>query len=183
MYNILGIDPGASGAIAYFKSDDVKYDINAITAYKCPKEIIDMANLANQLSNSEPQKCFAYIEQVHAMPHDGRSSLFKFGTNYGAWLGILCSLRHVDGVVRVSPQKWMKWWQIRMGTKLPKIKKDRKNMLKSWAQQCTSQTVTLYNADAILIAMYGYFQELESEINKLENDKIKLLAEKEKLNV
>ena len=183
MYNILGIDPGAGGAIAYFKSDDVKYDINAITAYKCPKEIIDMANLANQLSNSEPQKCFAYIEQVHAMPHDGRSSLFKFGTNYGAWLGILCSLRHVDGVVRVSPQKWMKWWQIRMGTKLPKIKKDRKNMLKSWAQQCTSQTVTLYNADAILIAMYGYFQELESEINKLENDKIKLLAEKEKLNV
>ena len=183
MYNLLGIDPGASGAIAYFKSDDVKYDINAITAYKCPKEIIDMANLANQLSNSEPQKCFAYIEQVHAMPHDGRSSLFKFGTNYGAWLGILCSLRHVDGVVRVSPQKWMKWWQIRMGTKLPKIKKDRKNMLKSWAQQCTSQTVTLYNADAILIAMYGYFQELESEINKLENDKIKLLSEKEKLNV
>ena len=183
MYNILGIDPGAGGAIAYFKSDDVKYDINAITAYKCPKEIIDMANLANQLSNSEPQKCFAYIEQVHAMPHDGRSSLFKFGTNYGAWLGILCSLRHVDGVVRVSPQKWMKWWQIRMGTKLPKIKKDRKNMLKSWAQQCTSQTVTLYNADAILIAMYGYFQVLEGELIKLENDKIKLLAEKEKLNV
>jgi hypothetical protein len=183
MYNILGIDPGASGAIAYFKSDDVKYDINAITAYKCPKEVIDMANLAHKLSNSEHQKCFAYIEQVHAMPHDGRSSLFKFGTNYGAWLGILCSLHHVDCVVKVSPQKWMKWWQIRMGTKLPKIKKDRKNMLKSWAQQCTSQKVTLYNADAILIAMYGYFQELESEINKLENDKIKLLSEKEKLNV
>ena len=70
-----------------------------------------------------------------------------------------------------------------MGTKLPKIKKDRKNMLKSWAQQCTSQKVTLYNADAILIAMYGYFQVLEGELIKLENDKIKLLAEKEKLNV
>ena len=181
MYNILGIDPGASGAIAYFKSDDVKYDINAITAYKCPDSAEDMARIVeNCLSEN---RLYAYIEQVHAMPHDGRSSLFKFGTNYGAWLGILCSLRHVDGVVRVSPQKWMKWWEVKVGTKLPKIKKDRKNMLKSWASQCTSQKVTLYNADAILIAMYGYFQELESEINKLENDKIKLLAEKEKLNV
>ena len=181
MYNILGIDPGASGAIAYFKSDDVKYDINAITAYKCPKEVIDMANLAHQLSNSEHQKCFAYIEQVHAMPHDGRSSLFKFGTNYGKWLGILGAYS-ID-ITYVSPQKWMKWWEVRMGTKLPKIKKDRKNMLKSWASECTSQKVTLYNADAILIAMYGYFNVLEDELTKLENDKIKLLAEKEKLNV
>ena len=179
MYNILGIDPGASGAIAYFKSDDVKYDINAITAYKCPDSVEDMARIVeNCLSEN---RLYAYIEQVHAMPHDGRSSLFKFGTNYGKWLGILGA--HGIDTIYVSPQKWMKWWEVRMGTKLPKIKKDRKNMLKSWAQQCTSQKVTLYNADAILIAMYGYFQELESEINKLENDKIKLLAEKEKLNV
>ena len=70
-----------------------------------------------------------------------------------------------------------------MGTKLPKIKKDRKNMLKSWASQCTSQKVTLYNADAILIAMYGYFNVLEDEMTELENEKNKLLAEKEKLSV
>ena len=179
MYNILGIDPGASGAIAYFKSDDVKYDINAITAYKCPDSAEDMARIVeNCLSEN---RLYAYIEQVHAMPHDGRSSLFKFGTNYGKWLGVLGA--YAIDTTYVSPQKWMKWWQIRMGTKLPKIKKDRKNMLKSWAQQCTSQKVTLYNADAILIAMYGYFQVLEGELIKLENDKIKLLAEKEKLNV
>jgi len=70
-----------------------------------------------------------------------------------------------------------------MGTKLPKIKKDRKNMLKFWASQCTSQKVTLYNADAILIAMYGYFNVLEDEMTELENEKNKLLAEKEKLSV
>ena len=70
-----------------------------------------------------------------------------------------------------------------MGTKLPKIKKDRKNMLKSWASQCTSQKVTLYNADAILIDMYGYFNVLEDEMTELENEKNKLLAEKEKLSV
>ena len=182
MYNILGIDPGASGAISTFMSDMKEFAIDNIIAYKCPDSAEGMAEIVEKCLSGSTD-IHAYIEQVHAMPHDGRSSLFKFGTNYGAWLGILCSLRHVDCVVKVSPQKWMKWWQIRMGTKLPKIKKDRKNMLKSWAQQCTSQKVTLYNADAILIAMYGYFQELESEINKLENDKIKLLSEKEKLNV
>ena len=186
MYNILGIDPGASGAIASFKSDYVDRDINGITACKCPKEVLDMVDIANSLSSpyfKNKQKCYAYIEQVHAMPHDGRSSLFKFGTNYGAWLGILHCLPYGDYVIKVSPQKWMKWWEVRMGTKLPKIKKDRKNMLKFWASQCTSQKVTLYNADAILIAMYGYFNVLEDEMTELENEKNKLLAEKEKLSV
>jgi hypothetical protein len=70
----------------------------------------------------------AYIEKVHAMPHDGRSSLFKFGVNYGAWLGILHSKQ--IPVIEVSPQKWMKFWEIKLGEKLPKVKKDRKNKLK-----------------------------------------------------
>jgi len=180
MYNILGIDPGANGAISTFMSDMKEFAIDNIIAYKCPDSAEGMAEIVEKCLSGSTD-IYAYIEQVHAMPHDGRSSLFKFGTNYGKWLGILGA--HSIDTTYVSPQKWMKWWQIRMGTKLPKIKKDRKNMLKSWAQQCTSQKVTLYNADAILIAMYGYFQVLEGELIKLENDKIKLLAEKEKLSV
>lgn len=180
MNNIIGIDPGVNGAISTFRSDVVGNPIELLIAYKCPDSVEDMAKIIEKCQSGSTD-IHAYIEQVHAMPHDGRSSLFKFGTNYGKWLGILGA--YAIDITYVSPQKWMKWWEVRMGTKLPKIKKDRKNMLKSWASECTSQKVTLYNADAILIAMYGYFNVLEDELTKLENDKIKLLAEKEKLSV
>ena len=185
MNSIIGIDPGANGAISTFRGDAYySDDIDDIISYKCPDSVEGMSDIVGKcLDGSRGYKndIHAYIEQVHAMPHDGRSSLFKFGTNYGKWLGVLGA--YAIDTTYVSPQKWMKWWEVRMSTKLPKIKKDRKNMLKSWASECTSQKVTLYNADAILIAMYGYFQVLESEIIKLENDKNKLLSEKEKLNV
>jgi len=180
MNNIIGIDPGANGAISTFRSDVVGHPIELLIAHKCPDSAEGMAKIVETCLSGSTD-IHAYIEQVHAMPHDGRSSLFKFGTNYGKWLGILGA--YAIDTTYVSPQKWMKWWELRMGTKLPKIKKDRKNMLKSWANECTSQKVTLYNADAILIAMYGYFNVLEDKMTKLENDKIKLLAEKEKLNV
>ena len=75
-------------------------------------------------------KKIAIKKKVHAMPHDGRSSLFKFGVNYGAWLGILHSLNTINQIVEVSPQKWMKFWENKIGEKLPKVKKDRKNKLK-----------------------------------------------------
>ena len=91
------------------------------------------------------------------MPHDGRSSLFKFGVNYGAWLGILHSKQ--IPVIEVSPQKWMKFWEVKLGEKLPKVKKDRKNKLKEIASIYTEKPATLWNADSVLITMYGVHQE------------------------
>ena len=43
--------------------------------------------------------------------------------------------------------------------KLPKEKKDRKNKLKKIATYYTDKKVTLYNADAILIAAYGFIEQ------------------------
>ena len=43
--------------------------------------------------------------------------------------------------------------------KLPKEKKDRKNNLKEIAAQYTDKKITLYNADAILIAVYGFIEQ------------------------
>ena len=102
------------------------------------------------------------------MPHDGRSSLFKFGVNYGVWLGLLHSKightpRDLKQIVEVSPQKWMKFWENKIGEKLPKVKKDRKNKLKEIASNYTSEKVTLWNADAILITMYGMYTEQGEE--------------------
>ena len=58
------------------------------------------------------QEVTCYVEQVHAMPHQGSVSTFSFGENYG---GILWTLVAVNSLVPanmeiniVTPQKWKK---------------------------------------------------------------------------
>ena len=155
---IIGVDPGASGAICkvgYSQKD-------SIMIHKCPKEIEDRAFVCSD-GLRDNVETVAYIEKVHAMPHDGRSSLFKFGVNYGAWLGILNSIKGINKIVEVSPQKWMKFWQDKLEFKLPKIKKERKNKLKEIASVYTEKPATLWNADAVLITMYGMYTEMERD--------------------
>ena len=152
---VIGIDPGANGAISFTSSIEKK-----LYSHKCHKLISGRrisVSMAVQAFNKE--KKIAYIEKVHAMPHDGRSSLFKFGVNYGVWLGLLHSNRKINKIVEVSPQKWMKFWENKIGEKLPKIKKDRKNKLKEIASVYTDKPATLWNADSVLITMYGMYQE------------------------
>jgi len=152
---IIGIDPGASGAISF-----VSTKTNKLYVRKCHELISGrQVSVLNAVEAFNTDENIAYIEKVHAMPHDGRSSLFKFGVNYGAWLGILHSNRKINKIVEVSPQKWMKFWENKIGEKLPKIKKDRKNKLKEIASVYTDKPATLWNADSILITMYGMYQE------------------------
>ena len=161
---VIGIDPGASGALSYTNSKEIN-----VRSQKCHELIVrrDIGlNIARSSYNQK--KIIAYIEKVHAMPHDGRSSLFKFGVNYGVWMGLLHSKightpRDLKQIVEVSPQKWMKFWENKIGEKLPKVKKDRKNKLKEIASSYTSEKVTLWNADAILITMYGMYTEQGEE--------------------
>jgi len=152
---IIGIDPGAGGAIAC-------WDKGISSIYKCPKNVELMADIVESFTNKR-KITYAYIEQVHAMPHDGRSSLFKFGTNYGKWLGILAAYK-VDTTL-VSPQKWQKYWARKLDLKFSKDKPKRKRRLKEIASHYTDKKVTLYNADAILITLYGLYIEQEGESN------------------
>tara|TARA_R110002050_G_scaffold32070_1_gene82585 strand:- start:233 stop:712 length:480 start_codon:yes stop_codon:yes gene_type:complete len=149
---IIGIDPGRSGAIS------VRYNEELIINTKCPQTVEEMGQVVNGIFlNGESKIAVAYIEQVHAFPTDARSSAFKFGQNYGEWLGILSALE--IRTVLVSPQRWMKYFgeQTKEG-RLPKDKKDRKNKLKEIAKEylpINCGNVTLYNADSILINVYG----------------------------
>jgi len=164
---VIGIDPGANGAISFTTTNDKKRKKNGITAYKCNKLISGRSIICTMAKSAynrgEFKEVTAYIEKVHAMPHDGRSSLFKFGVNYGVWLGIL-NAQQIQ-TIEVSPQKWMRWWETKLGIKLPKEKKDRKNKLKEIASNYINveQKVTLWNADSILITMYGIYMEKEKE--------------------
>tara|TARA_R110000803_G_scaffold40778_5_gene87815 strand:+ start:2391 stop:2873 length:483 start_codon:yes stop_codon:yes gene_type:complete len=158
---IIGIDPGAGGAMAV-------WDKGISKIYKCPKDTETMADIVKESlyinKTKNIREVYAYMELVHAMPHDGRSSLFKFGTNYGKWLGILGTFKVPTTLV--SPQKWMKYWKDKLNINLSKDKSSRKRELKEIASYYTDEKITLYNADAILIAMYGMFDKLENESGK-----------------
>jgi len=155
---IIGIDPGKSGGVAIWHSG-----LNTIV--KCPKTVEEMADLIRTSTNSEyidkNTKAIAYLEQVHAMPHDGRSSLFKFGQNFGQWQGILAAYK--VHTILVSPQKWMKYWKTKFNITPSKDKQERKRVLKEIASRYTDKRVTLYNSDAILITLYGLNEQQEGE--------------------
>ena len=135
----IGIDPGKSGGICFLMDDEIK-------TFKCPATTHDMAG--ELILAKDIRKCTAVVERVHSFPGQGVASTFNFGYNYGVWLGILSAL-HIPYQLCL-PRKWMKFYG-----SMPKEKKDRKNHLKQLAQQMyPDHKVTLYNADAILLANY-----------------------------
>jgi len=137
----VAIDPGKSGGICAFNEDHTLIQ-------KCPETIKDMADLMKEIK-SLSDDVFTIIELVHAFPGNGSVSSFKFGRNYGEWLGILASLE--IPYVQVSPNKWMKHFGA-----MPKEKKDRKNHIKHLAQQrFPDLKITLATSDAVLMALYA----------------------------
>tara|TARA_R100000664_G_scaffold8968_1_gene14780 strand:- start:7555 stop:8007 length:453 start_codon:yes stop_codon:yes gene_type:complete len=141
----IGIDPGKSGGIAIIKEE-------GIIAKSTPKEATGMARILRNVQNEahiDSENINIFIENVHAFPTDSRSGAFKFGTNFGLWLGILGAY-NLD-YERVSPRKWMSDF-----APLPKIKKERKTMLKQIAQDMFPDIKVTYKvSDAILIAVWG----------------------------
>jgi len=151
---IIGIDPGKSGAVAI-------WDDGIEKVIKCPNNPNDMSAVIrlvkNQFISGKSKYLVAYMERVWARPSNATRAAFTFGVNYGEWLGILSTL-NVDTVL-ITPQTWMKYYKDKFKIKLPKEKKDRKNKLKEIAAQYTDKKITLYNADAILIAVYGFIEQ------------------------
>tara|TARA_Y100000310_G_scaffold171127_1_gene171319 strand:- start:477 stop:848 length:372 start_codon:yes stop_codon:yes gene_type:complete len=96
---------------------------------------------------------FVAIEKVHAFPTDARSSAFKFGMNFGMWLGVIGALN--IPVIEVAPQTWMKSY-----APLPKEKQERKRKIKEIATEIFSEVynnenrITYAVSDAALIALW-----------------------------
>jgi crossover junction endodeoxyribonuclease RuvC len=100
----IGIDPGQSGAIAVIDSQN-----NIIQLKDWPGDEIQAAKIVQatkKVVREEKMNLVGAIEYCHAMPKQGVSSMFKFGTNYGIWMGILAALDIPFYVV--TPAKWQK---------------------------------------------------------------------------
>ncbi len=139
---ILGIDPGWSGGAALLGDDGALVDCVSFSG-KTESDIIDEIYMMGGLDR------IVYIERVHSMPKQGVSSSFKFGWIYGLLRGLVIGSSRV---IDVTPQAWQK--------ALGCLTKGDKNVSKAKAQQLfPGVKVTHGNADALLIAYFGYLRE------------------------
>lgn len=144
---IIGIDPGVNGAISIY-SVDKKMLIEVVKMPETPTDLLTFLKL--YAKNSE-----AYLEKVGGIPGSGgASAMFNFGKGYGhlEMALIACKIPFVT----VTPQMWMKFFQL--GTKGKMTGTQWKNKLKAKSQQLFPNVkVTLINADALLIMRYGFY--------------------------
>lgn len=111
MKTVIGIDPGLSGAIAVV-TDDSYFVFDPITLeVKSGKKIRHRYNVAAMVAVFKGfilnyGCCEAWLEDVHAMPGQGVSSMFSMGRGLGTYEGIITAL----GIPLnfVTPQAWKK---------------------------------------------------------------------------
>lgn len=93
----VGIDPGQTGALVAIHHNSERFTVVDFDENEVRKALVEMMS---------GNKLVVGIEKVHSMPGQGVSSTFKFGVNYGWWLGTLSVL----GVEphEITPQRWKK---------------------------------------------------------------------------
>lgn len=97
---ILGIDPGASGALAFYFPDDAS---GRVAVHDMPfAGTVSGGGLGDLIRQYGPTE--AIVELVAAMPGQGVSSTFKFGLAAGAVHGALGALGIPYHLV--TPGKW-----------------------------------------------------------------------------
>lgn len=112
----IGIDPGQTGAIAVI---DENLSISHLVDWSGEILIAETMRKINKEAIGKGIIVNAALEYAHAMPKQGVSSMFKFGTNYGVWIGILATLQISFTVV--TPQKWQKGVIKKAETKKPAV--------------------------------------------------------------
>ena len=142
---IIGIDPGVSGGIAVLKGSQ-------LAVYNMPETYPDIYNL---LASLKGENIVAVLEDVgHGIPGQSSKATAVFARHNGHLEMALYAL----GIrtIKVTPQKWQRYYSNSLGKSSQHEKREWKNMLKGLAQQMfPSEKVTLKTSDAILIANYG----------------------------
>lgn len=153
MSRILGVDPGASGALCILctKTEILEiYDMPTVTIQRGTRHVrqVNAALLVDILRESKPDR--AFVEAVHAMPGQGVSSMFAFGRALGVIEGALAGLNIPQTLV--PPAEWTKAMRVKGG----------KDGARNRAIELYPRHSNLFarvkddgRADATLIATYG----------------------------
>lgn len=164
--NVLGIDPGISGALALLDNTGKILDIADVPTLILKvikgkaKKSVNYKSLQMLLYgwHAEHGEMEAYIEDVHSMPGQSAPSMFNMGATFGAIKAIL-TCEDIP-ITYVSPQTWKKYFKIPMGGDLKSSEK--KELSRSHAIRlypCNidwlARKADHNRAEAVLIARYG----------------------------
>ena len=155
---IIGIDPGISGSICFFKDGKILdvVEMPTMTDGKKNKRQVNGSQIYNEIKKKidvvSEEDIRVVIEHVTAMPGQGVTSMFNFGQSFGILKGI-CSAMHLS-MHFVRPAKWKKYFN------LINCEKDasRTKAIEIFPYFSTnlSKKKDANKADAILIASYFY---------------------------
>ncbi|MBD5302410.1 MAG: hypothetical protein HDS16_05380 [Bacteroides sp.] len=141
----LGIDPGANGGMVWLDEDG--------SLLECIKMPSTPEDVLTALGSYDCESVVCFMEKVGGIPGQGAASSFTFGKGYGELTMAL--LAKGISTTLISPAKWQKYFNL--SGKKGESKTSHKNRIKAWAQQrFPKQKVTLWAADALAIASYGY---------------------------
>ena len=112
---IIGIDPGISGSICFFKDGKILevIEMPVMTEGKKNKKQINGSQIYNEFLekiNGKDDETRVVIEQVSAMPGQGVTSMFNFGQSFGILKG-MCSAMQLS-MYFVRPAKWKKYFNL-----------------------------------------------------------------------
>ena len=105
MRAFLGIDPGATGALALYQPEIVGLTVFDVPTLKIGKKTaVDhyaLARIVDGMSTLNPE---VWIEYVSASPQMGVTSSFSFGQTYGLLVGVCAA--HFLKINTVTPPVW-----------------------------------------------------------------------------
>jgi len=142
---IMGVDPGVSGAIAFFWPNHPK----VVSVYDAPSigKEINCPELTALIKQYQPD--VAIVEAVHSFPGQGVSSSFNFGCSFGMVRGVIAACGVPTHLV--APTKWKKHFNLTKDKDL-----SRRLAIMLWPEsEHFNRKKDDGRAEAALLALYG----------------------------
>ena len=161
---IIGIDPGVSGSICFFKDGKILdvIEMPIMNEGKKNKKQVNGAQIYNEIikriDNTSGTRTRVVIEHVTAMPGQGVTSMFNFGQSFGILKGVCSAMRLPMFFVR--PAKWKKYYNL-INSEKDASRTRAIEIFPNFSSQLSKKKDS-NKADAILIASF-YYEPYKSE--------------------
>ena len=155
---IIGIDPGVSGSICFFKDGQILdvIEMPTMNEGKKNKKQVNGSQIYNEIIKRIDKDVVSntrvVIEHVTAMPGQGVTSMFNFGQSFGILKGI-CSAMQLP-MYFVRPAKWKKYFNL-INSEKDASRTRAIEIFPNFSSQLSKKKDS-NKADAILIASFYY---------------------------